>query len=204
MKKLISLILLLTLLSTGVLAVNTFVTENGNYKVSIDIQKGWNLVYAFDDDTAITSDSEIQFSNIKSRWLFSPLNQKFYDITSQSIESGMRKAESDTGTGISERMKYFGNTGVWFYSDKVGKLKFMTSSVQPLNQIFLKKGWNIVSITTEFVGHYIYDIKGTCEFEQIYGWDAGQQTWAWKAFSSVGFAQVIKVSNDCYLGLNTQ
>lgn len=182
MKNKILSLFLLMILSTSVFAVNSFEPQGNKYIVSVDIKQGWNLVYAFDGTQKINFDSEITVSDIKAIWAFSSSKQEYYNVANNNLETD--------------------DTGMWLYFTKSGKLIFTVNTIPTLNQIDLKGGWNIIGISPLFAGHYIYDLEGTCDFQKIYGWDASKQQWAEKAFSSVGFAQAIKVSNDCHLDLN--
>lgn len=209
-KKTIIFVLFL-LLSASVLASNSMRQDNGDYIVSVDVHPGWNLVLWFDDSTSIVSNSQIKFNDIKARWLFSPKNQKFYDITSRSIEDGMRDAERDYGETYSTRTRYFGNQGVWIYSERAGQLVFGMGHILSINQILLLQGWNLMTVTEEMRGKTFQSISSNCEVRgNQYAWNAGTQQWRTHPPTTVftrdmvGHAIAVRVNQDCYLSFSLQ
>ena len=66
--------------------------------------------------------------------------------------------------------------------------------------------WNLVPITADMTGGYLSDIKGDCEFEKIYKWEALSQEWKpldeGYAFQETeeNYGLIIKAKEACMLG----
>jgi len=197
--------------------------------VNIQLQKGWNLVASgsFAHGPGITSDSQIQNSNIKAIFYYSPSQKKYLQIvpypnTEKEKEEYNYIFEKEDAIEENYQIE---SRATWVFSDKEGTLKFETDYVLPSSQRQLRIGWNFVGMTSDVIAGYYdsnYDgsykgkwfswdsIKGDCQYEKIFGWFPTDQDWFEmrldeklqesdiKPFLGLGF--VIKVSDDCKLG----
>ena len=99
-------------------------------------------------------------------------------------------------------------SAMWVYSEKTGILKYSTlEDYMPLSFRKFSTGWNFFTITPDIAGKTPSDVKGTCNFEKIYGYDPTIRDWVIFPLDEdfykdiVGVGLVIKATNDCTLGL---
>ena len=79
---------------------------------------------------------------------------------------------------------------------------------QPISNTKLTRGWNIVSLTSEFIEKSFYDFEGSCNFEKVYFFDLGSQKWdliesgmvIYDGSEVLGHANAVKVTDDCTMG----
>lgn len=212
MKKLIlpiAMILVIVLLSIFVTAKMTAInfpglSDNG-FSVEVRVTQGWNIVpsiYLSEDE--ISSDSEITKNDISVMWYYSPNKNKYYQLLpnfDEEIEGGNVVSSPDIIRGSS----------VWIYSKKEGILKYkkFISDYSFINQPSLFKGWNFIVFTPNMVGKSLWENKGSCNIEKVYGYgnDRGTSNWVegdqFNRLNSpevAGFSIVVKVSEDCKWG----
>jgi len=159
--------------------------------VNIKIYKGWNLISL--------PGKLIKFEKIS-------LDKKlvgFVYIKEQQRYVSLSEAQNILGEKFGE---YLARNSFWVYSYENIELKVKVDREVSYNDIELKKGWNLVPITEDMLGGYLNDIKGDCEFEKLYLWDAASQRWE-KIDESYQFSDrllnygfLIKVKEDCRLG----
>lgn len=191
MKKVI--VALILLISLGVLVCANTMTGGNDapYNVEVSVVKGWNIIAGIMPNEAITSDSEIQASDIKAVWYYAPNLRRYVQI----------HPEVDMSANIDDDVAL--TSAMWVYSNKDGILKYSTlEDYMPLSMRQLSAGWNFVTITPEMVNGKFEDIKGNCNVEKVYAYDINQ----FVDFSDEllnngeGIGLIVKVTNDCTLG----
>ena len=189
-----------------------------NHDVEVEVVKGWNLiiaspiigVYEGDDyaDSTITSDSEITRDNVKAVYIYLREKKKYTTMypNAQEYMNYVRDLPDDPSY-----KSYIMFSSVWVYSSKAGTLKYSRVNVPKYNQVALKNGWNFLTITPEMAGKSLNDIKGSCNIEKVYLWDAQNQQWGTifnllddknilQKEGNDGEGFIIKVSDYCVLG----
>jgi len=202
---LIALVLLVGFAGFAIAQVN----DEGNIKVSIELEEGWNLVSNGIFAINPSQDSEIQIGDISAIYYYDSNNKEYklvYPLGSLSYEEEEEIEDVIMKEGVA----------AWVYSKKSGNLKFITDDVVPLNQRPLYSGWNLVSITPGFIGDNdlksLDSIKGSCDILSAYYWDSVNTKWvdipSNEKISDIlygydrllGNGLAIKVSNNCNLG----
>jgi len=203
-KRIIMFVGLITLVGLGVFVCATMIKDsNGVYEVTIDLEKGWNIVAGTMPEEGILASSEIQLSDIKAMWYYSPLQKKYLQIhpITERTWSEINQDDED----------FVFTSAVWVYSDKSGTIKYTTLEGYPeLNQRQLYSGWNFVTFTSDMTDGF----KGSCNVEKAYIWDIANKEWivfpysniegfTWEGDTILGYGLIIKVSSDCTLGTST-
>ncbi|MFC1732839.1 hypothetical protein ACFL6I_21260 [candidate division KSB1 bacterium] len=213
MKKIISIIVLLSILSLSVYAGYSTVTTSGDkYKVSIPVVKGWNLLPS---DTSWWDLSEqdivgLQEENILRVFLYLPLHNKYVKTHPGTDPQDMQL--------ITPNMDHLRTAADWYYIDKAGTMVFtidknMPRHNLPSNRIKLNQGWNLLAAPPWFMDGSL--AWGDCDIQKIYLWEPGKQKWHdWPASPSmtigekfleqvdemVGVGVAVKSANECELG----
>ncbi len=200
MKKVIATLILL--ISLGVLVcANTMTGVNdAPYNVEVSVVKGWNIIAGIMPNEAITSDSEIQASDIKAVWYYAPNLRRYVQI----------HPEVDMSANIDDDVAL--TSAMWVYSNKDGILKYSTlEDYMPLSMRQLSAGWNFVTITPDMSGSSFEDITRDCDIEKVYHFEQIVQEWSSNLVNdnfmnehltsdSIGLGLIVKVTNDCTLG----
>jgi len=85
-KRIIMFVGLITLVGLGVFVCATMIKDsNGVYEVTIDLEKGWNIVAGTMPEEGILASSEIQLSDIKAMWYYSPLTKSYSQLYPEEI-----------------------------------------------------------------------------------------------------------------------
>jgi len=229
-RKLLITIAVLTLLGLAVvvsakmtMTSSDTLSSKADYNVEISIEKGWNLIvrapllgsYENDDtpDSVIDSDSEIKQGDIKAIYYYFRYENKYLQVypNAQEVINYGRNAQEKPGEAF-----YFAQSPVWVYSSKSGILKYSRHDFPKSGYPALSAGWNFLTITPEMKGVYFKDLKGDCNIQKI----ASYQGDSWRVISDsadanknidavivndeqqVGLGIVIKVSNDCTMGIS--
>jgi hypothetical protein len=204
---LLILLVVLVSLTVFVSAVSTHKQEGG-YDIEIYVEEGWNLVHAILPQYDIISfDGEIQISDIKTVFYYSPIKNKYIEFYPSFSQSELSERENNDGLLMNS---------FWIYTTKAGYLKYITPSGYPeqpedgfYQEVF--RGWNFVSIIPEMIGKTLEDIKGNCDIENAYQWVLKEKRWGKIPKENVflehkspsGIGMIIKVTNDCTLGTST-
>tara|TARA_Y100000310_G_scaffold345263_1_gene463208 strand:- start:6151 stop:7275 length:1125 start_codon:yes stop_codon:yes gene_type:complete len=209
MKKLI-IGLILGLVVVGVL-VGASMTRDSNdaYDVELQLYEGWNIIAGTIPEDGIASDSEIQASDIKVMWYYSPIQKKYLQVYPNTDWYNLQKDNDD----------FVLANAMWVYSEKSGTIKYSTLGdyLHFVNEVEynsdkrkLYAGWNFVPITLGMTGKNLGEIKGSCNLETIVVWDNRGQVGGgdWDSGSEntllsedvIGLGIVIKVSSDCDFG----
>lgn len=193
----------------------------------VELEQGWNLVASGGSahGPGISSDSQIQTSDLGAIFYYSPLQQKYLQIypypttnSEQQQYSLIFDKEESLETNFQMESRAY-----WVYSNKEGTLKFTTDDVLPMDERQLRAGWNFVSITSEMLDKNLGSIKGSCDIQKYAYWDNGYMRWetstpetlaeklpvganvAWDEIVlfeqfQLGEGILFKVSSDCKMG----
>ncbi len=202
---------LLVLISLGVF-VNASMTileeyTTGNkYTVEIHVKKGWNLIAGVYHANTLDENSEIKRDDIKAIWYYSPLKKEYLNI-----HPNLNDEEFE------EDISYFGSddaimtSAMWVYSEKSGSLKYSTIRYDKLDERKLVKGWNFVTITPDMDRYEFQELTENCNVLSSYVWWSERQSWESiypetefedSEVSIWGKGMIVKVSDDCTLGLH--
>lgn len=200
----IKLLIALALSLSIVLSVTSITSAR---TVSFTIHKGWNL---------IGGEFLLRSSGALDKYVafyYNPVDKTYhkfdggFDSSYQEYTNNYVTADALTSFWIYNDGESF-TTAVDFDNSQLKKAEIGLQK--------LKKGWNVISITNSMY----YDdngqpnnlspnkIKGTCQIEKAFIYDASQQTWiSWgtevASFDddTVGMGWVAKVANDCQLSV---
>ncbi|MFH1452238.1 MAG: hypothetical protein ABIF88_03640 [archaeon] len=194
-----SLVVLSILVSVGfIIFVNagTMEDNNGIYTVGVYIEEGWNLVSGTVISDGIMPDSVVKLEDLKAMWYYSPIQQKYFQVYPETDWEGIMADDEDFAL----------SNAMWVYSEKAGLLKYSTLEDYSSEERDLYAGWNLVSMTPDFLegGKYgeltLEEISGNCNFEKVYYYGLGE----WKEYnfaemenSLLGRGLAIKVSQNC-------
>lgn len=160
-------------------------------EVEIKLYKGWNLIRL--------PGKLIKFEKIS-------LDRKligFVYLKEEQRYVTLIEAQKILGKEFGE---YLVRNAFWVYSYQEFNLKVNIDREVSYSDIELKKGWNLVPITEDMLGGYLNDLKGDCEFEKLYLWNAKRQVWETTneqyQFSDelLNYGFLIKVKENCRLG----
>jgi len=213
-KRIIMFVGLITLVGLGVFVCATMIKDsNGVYEVTIDLEKGWNIVAGTMPEEGILASSEIQLSDIKAMWYYSPLTKSYSQLYPEEIvDSELEIILFNRGVNVDDTIL---TSAVWVYSDKSGTIKYTTLEGYPaLEERRLYEGWNFVSITGDFLTTLKNQNFGSCDIRKSYFYDIANQEWivfpysniegfTWEGDTILGYGLIIKVSSDCTLGTST-
>jgi len=222
MKKTIILgLIILICLSTFALGIeNAQEGLEDNIKLSIYVNKGWNVIAAGIYALYHTDASEIKLDDIKAMYYYSNVQKSYIRIKPDMENDKVNNEERLLNNGITHEMQY---AAMWVYSGKKGVLEYVTDDTPRFNDRKLRKGWNFVSMTVDmYNGNYnpgeCYEgeffswnaIQGQCNFEKISFFNPGTQSWTnidpdmkmecYDFDDFLGLGMLVKVSADCTLG----
>ncbi len=211
MKNKISLIIILFI------SIISF-AQSTTVESQVAIYEGWNLIHGF---TPSSPQGDLDLSNVKAIYSYLPNENKYVRLY-PNPESPIIAKYGDS---------YFEKQVNWVYSDKTiqGSFNNMPHGVEywleeplPLNERPLSVGWNFVGVLPDmymgtynpnegYAGEYFswMAIKGNCEYEKIYYWNAEKQEWGTmdpgmqlKSYDFDDFlsnGMLVKVKNSCAL-----
>ena len=177
-------------------------TETEINEVTINIEKGWNLVHGFANPEWIIS-GDISTNNIKAIYAFNPQNQEYVRFFPNSEDNKISKTNFRWDTYISQN-------SFWVYSNVKGRMTYKTSQFIPLDYVSLFKGWNFVGFTPNIFYDDTFSwnkVKGDCIYEQIYAWNPESNEWisispdleSFDLNDFLGMGMLVKVLNNCKL-----
>lgn len=201
------------------------------YKLSIPVYKGWNLIPSLSVDSwkgkdgkeVVTSrqilpESEITTENIKAIFYYSPSQRKYFTQYKDVQAADEAAAQDLAALGVDHNdnrstkwYNYRQTSAVWLYSNKSGILSYEISgndtsgdTKRIMNNRKLHAGWNFIVVTPEMSGKSFEDVKGSCNLEKMYAFNAEQQNWinlsADQIKDAVAVGLIVKVSEHCQLG----
>ncbi len=165
-------------------------------ETTIKLYNGWNLISL---PGKLIEFIELTGANNKKLlgFVYLPKEKKYVTI---------KEAQKILGN---EFYEYLAKHAFWIYSYDDSELRIKINRDVSYNELELYNGWNLLPVTEDMVGGYLKDIKGTCEFEKLYRWIAGDQKWE-KITEEYVFQQselnygiAIKSANYCLLGGGT-
>jgi len=214
-KRIIILIGFLVLVSLVVFVSATMVNQpDGNYEVSINLGEGWNIVAGTIPEEGILVNSDIQLSDIKAMWYYSPKTQEYIQVYPNQETGKLQQADDDIVL----------TSAMWVYSKKSGVFRYGTlEDYPPLENRQLFVGYNFLTITEDMTidvntaspeeeeQHTLNNLKGTCNFEKVYHFEQSIQEWSPNLANDdfmdeelnsdiAGLGILVKVSNGCSLG----
>jgi len=203
------------LLSLAVFVSATMISQpDGNYEVSINLREGWNIIAGTVPEDAILSTSEIQLSDIKAMWYYSPKTNEYIRVYPNPETSKLQQADDDIVL----------TSAMWIYSEKSGTLKYDTlEDYPPLENRQLFAGYNFLTISEDMTidvntaspeeeeQYTLNNLKGNCNFEKVYHFEQSIQEWSPNLANDdfmdeelnsdiAGLGILVKVSSDCNLG----
>lgn len=212
MNKIISLVLVVVFLSTGLVIAQGF--KLANYPQ--DFPKGWNLI------TLDYMDPLLEHEVISHIYIFDPVTQKYIgghvhdttvgvimDENNSNVSNEMERAIMD----IVERNKndYLGfSFFVYLERDVKGvRGKKIDGGLEcAISSLSLQKGWNFIAYIQEFKGKRFSDFKGTCTIQRAYAFCNSSKIWAEGDFLQadeifdggndlIGLGIIVKVAQNC-------
>jgi len=132
-------------------------------EVGIKMYKGWNLV---------SLPGKLMKFEANGRLTRKLLG--FVYLKDEQRYVTMKEAQRILGEDFQE---YLAKNAFWVYSYTDYTLKSRIDREISFDQIMLNPKWNLIPVTDDMVGGYLSDLKGYCEFEKIYKWDAQTQSW---------------------------
>jgi len=217
MKIILPIVLIILIGLTGlVYAVGDFGRGYEYGQISINLDKGWNLVSVWAIRDAFASNSfvkkQIQEKDIKAIFFYDRYNKYYIQAFPNNEESKFQKFLESKGDDLKEHGAYV-NSAMWVYSDKEQTISsWTTDAPYYIKNVGLNAGWNFLAITPELKGMSYNDFKGDCTIEKIC--DYQRNNWECVDANNLGTNKVadtdsdlwkgiiIKVSSDCSLGSN--
>ena len=168
----------------------------GNYtETNFQFKRGWNLVHGLANPSWI-SGGDLDSNNIKAIYTFDRVSKKYIKFYPDPDKAELSNIRID---------QIVSSSPFWVYSNKAGNGEYFT--LEPNFEVAkqLIAGWNFVTIPLEFKGKSLDEIKGDCAIEKISIWNIDSQNWDASlnnaTENSIGFSTIIKVANNCKLGI---
>ena len=197
-KKIIGMTGLVVLISLAVFVYASTIDRD------INLVKGWNLVPGFYHPNQMFGD-DILPDNIKAVYILKQPDQEYVRVYPDQ--------ETDKLIGIDD--DYYEKTSQWVYSDKSGPMEYFFEEPIPIEEFQIYRGWNFITLSqyliegegTGLPDPTLDDVSGDCNIEKAFLYGNGQ----WVDFRSTYpemdstlllKALVIKVTNDCRLGVS--
>ena len=170
--------------------------------MSVDISKGWNLIYGFVEPEQIINDYDFSEDNIRAIYALMPNMQEYARAWPDPEWDKLNTMDDDEIL----------NSGMWVYSDESGSMEYgLYTDVIPFEQRPIYDGWNFVGITDEMFGADNFvkfgEIVGDCDIMRSYIFDSNDQEWEEMpldvlvdSYDAVGLTWVINVDGSCILG----
>ena len=209
MKKLI-LLLLIAVLSTSAYAQYATITEEGNYyRVSIPVNKGWNLLPA--DSFSLWEplpESQAMFMNMKAMFMYLPIQNKYLNAL-----GGLNEADN---ADAMQNQDFLLTSAIWYYFDAKGDIFFRFPKNLPSTSFKLEQGWNLFAVPPQFDSDSGFGNLGfgNCDVLKAFMFDTENNKWfeftspdmplkdkivsEGEDFAGLSFA--IKVASNCELG----
>lgn len=208
-QKIFFTIAILSLLCMAVF-VSALTTSFDNFN-GVSVKKGWNLVsmYAVEDifDTSLGENQ-----NYQNYLRELGVDAAFYYNDGEYIRLYPNKEINKINSiHNNEEVVY---RSIWVYSSKNKFYEFDDSTMSEVSQISydsipLYSGWNFVNTIPFMMNKNLNELKGSCNIQKAYFWNAEEQDWAMMQLTQkfneeglLGRGMVIKVSSNCKLGTN--
>lgn len=128
----------------------------------IDLDQGWNLVWAFLPDENIGKND----NSVIAVYSYIPTIGEYARLYPDPELDKLRKIDDD----------YFKNTAMWVYSENGTREfgEYYAPNPLPLDEFKLYNGWNMVGVVPEMLGKSLGDLQGSCNIMEIAGWEDGE------------------------------
>ena len=109
--------------------------------------------------------------------------------------------------GTDNLFEYVSLHPLWVYSYEDCSISVRVSNYATYSSLPVVEGWNMIGTTKDMVGETLSSIKGNCEFEKMYRWDADSQSWVAISendlIEKISNGLVVKAKSACNLKENT-
>ena len=109
--------------------------------------------------------------------------------------------------GMDPLFEYVSIHPLWIYSYENCEISVRVAKYATYSGMHVVQGWNMIGTTKDMVGETMNSIKGNCEFENIYRWNADSQSWEKMTvddlIEKISNGLVVKASSDCNLKQNS-
>lgn len=186
-------------------------------QIEQSVYKKWNLVPVYFFSEEMLKKGTCKQEDITVIYAYHPIKNeyvKFYSFGFPSLDLKSEAMENFNKEVMTERILagIFFNS-VWVYSRNSCKLVaelpnqlnnfilLLQQAAMQQQQFNFAAGWNFWSGTEDTEGKNFDEIKGTCNIEKAYTFDANSQSW--KQITNVpatGTAFVFKTTNKCMFG----
>jgi hypothetical protein len=185
---------------------------------NFSLSKGWNLVYGLKDPSQIigqgSNSQDVSVEEIRSSI------ELIYTYDSNLKEYVLLYAKQGT---VNEREYQNFNPPeetptsiMWVYSERTHSIKYNAPDYPSLSVRDIKKGWNFIPVSPEMKGFSLNELAGNCVYEEVYTYAEENGVTQWidlksllndkrmlEEASSSGLQLVIKVKDDCRMGVNS-
>jgi len=197
-----------------------FFTDYGSSSLrSISLRQGWNLetIYTVKEIRSIAFDLQKPPEDISAVFMYDRYEGEYFRLYPEPEREKFQKflnsvGDPDKGGDVGE----FGalvNASAWIYSEKDQRIEYPSISVSH-KSVNIRPGWNFLSVTPEYIGKTLNELKGSCDFTKMYSYspDGGGTRWVDmlndtnffndETFdeSAVGAGFIVKVTNNCKMG----
>jgi len=157
-------------------------------RIKLELHEGWNLI-------TLPGRGELSLGSCEALYGFVYIDGEYLSMKEAKEELGEERL-----------MEYLRKHSFWAYSFRKCHLEFTLEEYTSHTELDLSKGWNFLPVTEDMIGKSLWDIKGNCEFQKTYLWNAKKQRWEEldpeEKFSDEqkfkGF--IVKVPFSCSLG----
>ncbi len=157
-------------------------------KIKLRLQEGWNLI-------TLPGKGELSLGDCEALYGFVYLDGEYLSIK-----------DAEEKLGEERLMEYLRKHSFWAYSFRECELEFKLEEYTSYAELEPSEGWNFLPITEDMIGKSLENIKGDCEFQRLYLWDAKKQRWE-KLDPESRFSEkqefkgfVVKAEHSCSLG----
>ncbi len=186
------------------------------FRVESDVHKKWNLVpYYLIADEKTLNKGTCKLQDFAVVYAYNPVSKEYTKLYEIGAAKNLETSFSDFQRGL-EPARIFAGTpfnSVWIYSSNECKLateipkqfENMLATLKLIVQgpgVTFASGWNFFFGGKDMQGKTLDEIKGSCNIEKAYSFDASSQSWK-QLDKAPGPADnfIFKVTDKCMLGL---
>jgi hypothetical protein len=158
--------------------------------MTLDLQKGWNLVAIPADVGDIISGNE-QIFETSPVFIYYKEEQRYMTL---------QEADQYLGGKMSSYMRA---NGFWVYIDTPQEIVISIGDKTGLDEINLVQGWSIIPVTYGMTGKSLDIVGPDCSIQRVYAWDRYSQQWQTLSSrfvfdgSMIGQSIIVKSANYC-------
>lgn len=139
-----------------------------NAQGTLKIYPGWNLV-----DYNVIDGMSIPEKNIRAIYLYKQGGNEYLGGNFNAFRDVVTNLSSNTSNRA-----YIEDAPVWVYYDgKEMSINLKESVFFQAQKRLLAQSWNFVSFTNELSGKSLAQVKGDCNIEKVYNFNANTQEW---------------------------